>query len=297
MPYFHAVDGTRLFYSVWGSGRPLVFVHGGNVGADCWEFQVPALVEKGFQCIVYDQRGFAKSDCPQAGYEVDTLASDLDRLLNHVRVSRCSVVAYSFGACVLARYLSRYATGNVDKAILMAPTTPFFLKADGNPDGADRDTAYEPFHLGMQSDRAQLFRLSLDAFFSPTTSEHPVSDGIKEWVMRIALASPLMPMLELFRAMSEVDCRDDMRAFTMPTLIIHGDRDVFAPPGCTGWRTHALISGSKLVMYRGASHGLFYTHHVRLNADIVAFMTASDGRGRGIDEGTFREPCEIQQVG
>jgi len=297
MPYFHAVDGTRLFYSVWGSRRPMVFVHGGNAGADFWEFQVPALAAKGFQCIVYDQRGFAKSDRPKTGYEVDTLASDLDRLIQHLRVNQCSVVTYSFGACVLARYLSRYGAGNVDKAILVAAITPFLLKAENNPHGMDRDTAYEPFRSGMQNDRVQLFRMSLDAFFSPSTSEHPVSDGIKEWMMRIALGSPLMPMLELFRTMSETDCRDDMKAFTTPTLIIHGDRDVFAPPACTGGRTHALISGSKLLMYRGASHGLFFTHHGRLNADIVAFMTARDGSERGLNEGTFCEPCEIQQVG
>jgi pimeloyl-ACP methyl ester carboxylesterase len=259
MPYFNALDGTRLFYSVSGSGRPIVFIHGGNAGADFWEF-------------------FAKSDCPKTGYEVDTLANDFDRLIHHVHMSQCSVVTYSFGACVLARYLSRYGTDMVNKVILVAAITPFFLKAGNNPDGVDRNTVYEPFRLGMRDDRAQLFRMSLDAFFSPSTSEHPVSDGIKEWMMRIALGSPLIPMLELFRTMSETDCRSDMKAFTMPTLIVHGDRDVFAPPACTGARTHALIDGSRLLMYRGASHGLFFTHHDRLNADIAAFMAASDSR-------------------
>jgi non-heme chloroperoxidase len=289
MPYFHALDGARLFYSVWGSGRPIVFIHGGNAGADFWEFQVPALAEKGFQCIVYDQRGFGKSDCPKAGYEVDTLASDLDRLIHHVPVSPCTVVTYSFGACVLARYLSRYGTDKVDKAILVAAITPFFLRAGNNPEGLERNTAYEPFRLGMQNDRAQLFRMSLDAFFCPSTSEHPVSEGVKESMMRIALGSPLMPMLELFRTMSATDCRNDMQAFTIPTLIIHGDCDVFAPPACTGARTHALISGSKLLMYRGASHGLFFTHHGRLNADIAAFMTTIDGTERDRAKGHLNE--------
>src|ERR1700727_2443093 len=116
----------------------------------------------------------------------------------------------------------------------------------------------------MQNDRPQLFRMSLDAFFSPSTSEHPVSDGIKEWIMKIALGSPLMPMLELYRTMSEADCRGDMKAFTMPTLIVHGHGDVFAPPACTGARTHALIGGSTLLMYQGASQGLFFTPHCRL---------------------------------
>jgi hypothetical protein len=47
------------------------------------------------------------------------------------------------------------------------------------------------------------------------------------------------------------------------------------------------------LMYRGASHGLFFTHHGRLNADIVAFMIEGDGSERGLNEGAFWEPCEI----
>jgi non-heme chloroperoxidase len=178
MPYFNAVDGSRLFYSAWGNGRPIIFVHGGNASADIWEFQVPSLVEKG----------------------------------------------------------------------------------------------YEPFRKGMLSDRAQLFRESMDAFFCPSTAEHPVSDGIKDWMMRIALGSSLMPMLELFRATNETDFRQDMKAFALPTLIIHGDSDVFAPPASTATRTHEMISGSKLLVYRGASHGLFFTHHGRLTQDVAQFL-------------------------
>jgi len=285
MPHFHALDGTRLVNSVWGSGRPLVFVHGGNGGADFWEFQVPALTDRGFQCIVYDQRGFAKSDCPSTGYEVDTSASDLDALILHVGIDQCSVVTCSFGACVLARYLTRYGTDKLNKAILVAAITSFLLKTDNNPEGADRGSAYEPFRRGMQSDRAQLFRMSLDAFFSPSTLEHPVSEGIKEWMMKIALGSPLMPMLELFRAMNEADCREDMKAFTMPTLIIHGDGDVFAPLACTGMRTQSLIGGSRLSVYRGGSHGLFFTHQDRLNSDIASFITAGEGSTSGHRKG------------
>lgn len=276
MPHFKAVDGTQLFYYTWGSGHPVIFVHGGNSSADFWEFQVPSLREKGFQCIVYSQRGFAKSDCPSTGYEADTLASDLDELIRHLNVAQCSVVTYSFGACVLARYLCRYGSEKVDKAILVATITPFFLRTASNPEGTDRGTAYEPFRAGMVNDRAQLFRDSLDAFFSPGTAEHAVSQGIKEWMLTVALASPLMPMLELFRTMSETDFRDDMKAFTMPTLIIQGDSDVFAPPVCTGMRTHNMISGSRLLIYAGASHGLFFTHHARLNADIATFLAAGD---------------------
>jgi non-heme chloroperoxidase len=271
MPYFNAAYQTRLFYSVWGTGHPILFIHGGNVGSDIWNLQLPYLTDNGYQCIVYDQRGFARSDCPRTGYDFDTLASDLNQLVEHLGLDQFSVVAFSFGACVLARYLSIYGAEKVDQATLIAPLTPFFLKTPDNPEGLDRETAYDPFRLGMVRDRPQLIQDSLDAFFSPSTAENPVSEGLKQWAGNLALQSPLMAMLEVYRTSSETDFREDMKAFTMPTLIIHGDADVFVPAPATGLRTHRLISGSTFISYPGASHGILFTHHDRLNQDIVEF--------------------------
>jgi len=100
MSHFKTADDTELFYSVWGKGHPLVLIHGGNIGSDVWEFQVPYLVDHGYSCIVYDQRGFARSDCSAGGYDFDTFADDLAALINHLNLQRFSVVAFSHGgAC------------------------------------------------------------------------------------------------------------------------------------------------------------------------------------------------------
>jgi non-heme chloroperoxidase len=273
--YFHTSDGTALYYSIWGTGYPVVFIHGGNVGSSSWEFQVPFLVSAGYQCIIYDQRGFARSDCPSSGYNFNTLADDLDQFVRHLQLTHFSVVTYSFGGDVLARYLSRHGAAKVDKAILVATVTPFTLKSEDNPEGMDKATAYEPFRVAVIEDRAEIFRQSLDVFFNPAGAEHPVSAGVKEWIMDVALRSSLMSMLEWYRAANETDFRDDMKSFTMPTLLIHGDADTFAPPAATVLRTHQMIPSSQLKMYPGAAHGLFFTHHGRLNRDIDAFLTAS----------------------
>jgi len=266
MPYFEAIDRTKLFYSAWGTGHPILFIHGGNIGSEIWTFQLPFLTENGYQCIVYDQRGFARSDCPNIGYDFDTLASDLNQLIEHLDLHRLSIVTFSFGAGVLARYLSLFGAERVNHATLIAPITPFFLRTSDNPEGLDRETAYEPFRTGMLRDRPQIIRDSLDAFFGPGNS---FSEGIREWTLNLALQSPLMPMLELFRASSETDFRDNVKAFTMQTLIIHGDADVFVPAPSTGVRTHRLIPGSKFLLYEGASHGLLFTHYHRPNNDIA----------------------------
>jgi non-heme chloroperoxidase len=277
MPFFETEDNTRLFYSVWGSGRPILLIHGGNVGSDIWTFQLSPLIESGYRCIVYDQRAFGRSDCPAGGYDFDTLASDLNQLIHHLNLPKLSIMTFSFGAGVLSRYLSLYGSGLVESAVLIAPITPFFLRTADNPEGLERATAYEPFRAGMLEDRPKLFRDSLDALFPAETAEQPVSDEMKAWIIGSALQAPLMPMLELYRTSSETDFRGDMKCFTMPTLIVHGDADVFVPAPSTGLRTHAMIAGSTFLSYAGASHGILFTHRERINRDVAGFLGSVEG--------------------
>lgn len=282
MPYLYAPDGTRLSYSTWGTGEPILFIHGGNIGAGAWEFQIPALVQQGFQCITYDQRGFDRSDASATDYTIDTFAEDLDALINHLlghlHRPSLSVVTLSFGSCVLARYLSRYGTDAVSNAALVSTVLPFFAKTADNPEGLDPAMAYEPFYRGMIDDRAQVFMDNLDLFFNPAGADHEVTEGTRAWIMHLALRNPLMAMLETYRESLFADLRADLPAFTMPTLLIHGEQDPFAPLAITAARTQAMIPHSKLLSYPGASHGLMYTHHARLNRDLGEFLTASARR-------------------
>src|ERR1700722_16027741 len=110
MPYFEAADGTKLYYATWGTGRPVVMIHGGNMGAEVWQWQIPYLVDRGYRCIVYDQRGFHRSDAPDDGYDFDTLADDLQQLVVHLKLDEFMAVAFSAGSGVLARYLARHGS-------------------------------------------------------------------------------------------------------------------------------------------------------------------------------------------
>jgi non-heme chloroperoxidase len=274
MPYCNASDGTRLFYTVWGKGRPLLFIHGGNIGSEMWNFQIPQLVEEGFQCIVYDQRGFSRSDWPSSGYDFDTLAEDLNCLVSHLQLETFSAVTFSFGAGVLGRYLSNFGAARVEKAMLISAITPCFLKSADNPEGLERELYYDPFRAALMNDRPQIFRASMEGFFNPTAAEDDVTQPLADWLIGIALQNPVMAMIELFRASSETDFRKDMSSFTMPTSIVHGDCDVFAPIAATGQRTQEMIAGSVWTTYPGASHGLPFTHRRRLNRQIKEFFCA-----------------------
>jgi len=173
---------------------------------------------------------------------------------------------------VLGRYLSRHGDSKIVKVILIATILPAILKSKDNPEGIDRSLIFDPFYASMRKDRATIFSASLDEFFAPATAETQVSESTKDWLIGVALRSSLMPMLEVYKSSNETDFRKDLKLFGMPTLIIHGQADVFAPAVATAQRVHSAIPGSRLEFYPGASHGLFFTHQDRLNQDIAEFL-------------------------
>src|SRR5262245_11153829 len=281
MPFIDAGDGTRMYYAVWGTGMPVILIHGWATGSDVWEYQIPALTANGVRCVVYDQRGCGRSDQPGSGYDFDTLADDLAVIVQHLDLNHATFVGFSAGSGVLARSLTRHVTQRVARSLLVAGITPFVLKSDDNPEGIDRSLVYEPFLAGLSSDRPQLFADASPAFFGVGRPGVNVSPEILRWGVGLTHRSSAPGMIQLFKAVNETDFRPDMRAFAMPTLIIHGGADSFQPIEVTGARTHRAIPGSRLEVYENASHGLFYSHRDRLNADLLAFVGAGSVVGAG----------------
>jgi non-heme chloroperoxidase len=272
MPFIETTDGTRLFYADWGSGPTIVLIHGWAMGSDMWEYQVADLTELGMRCIVYDQRGCHRSDQPSHGYDFDTSADDLAALMEQLDVRDATLVGYSLGGGILARYLSRHGSHRVARSVLLAAITPYLLRTDDNPEGMDRSVVYDNFRNGLRTDRPRLLADTAPAFFGAAG----VSPEMSQWAAELCHRSSAPGMRELYRAVNETDFRQDMAAFTMPTLILHGDADPFQPVEFTGRRSARAIPGSRMEIYPGASHGLFLTHRERLMRDLVAFVRAAD---------------------
>jgi non-heme chloroperoxidase len=272
MPYIETTDGTRIFYTDWGIGKPLILIHGWAMSSGMWEYQISALTSQGLRCISYDQRGCGRSDQPGYGYDFDTYADDLAAVLRQLRLNAVTLLGYSLGGGVVARYLSRHGSSVTAKAILVASNTPYLLKTADNPDGLDRSILYNNFAAGLHRDRPHLFAGTGPAFFNAGEPGIAVSGELMHWAADLCHSASPEGMLDLYRAVNETDFRSDMSAFTMPTLVIHGDADPFTPIELSGLRTARAIPGSRLEIYEGASHGLFYTHRDRLNNDILNFV-------------------------
>jgi pimeloyl-ACP methyl ester carboxylesterase len=269
--FIETQDGTTLFFRDWGTGKPVVFIHGWVLGAEMWEYQMTALSSQGLRCIAYDKRGCGRSSQPGDGYDFDTLADDLATLIEQLDLQDVTLVAHSMGGGEVARYLSRYGTSRIARTVLIATITPFLCKTADNPNGLDSNSFEQTISL-LQQDRPYYFTTMASNFLGDGLSNSSVSPEMTQWLVNLALQASPRAAIQMMQAQAETDFRDDMTAFTVPILIIHGDRDMGAPITLTGQKTADAIPGSQLKVYEGAAHGLFITHKEQLNRDLLIFI-------------------------
>jgi pimeloyl-ACP methyl ester carboxylesterase len=261
-------EGTNLFYKAWGAGRPVVFVSSWGLNADMWAYQTVALSGPEVRCIAFDRRGHGRSSDPGRGYDYDTLADDLATVIEQLELNEITLIGHSMGAGEIVRYLSRHGPSRVARVVLLAPSTPFLLKTADNPDGVDK-AVFEQMRAMWRQDFPKWLFDNARPFFVPATSQEMI-----QWVGGMMLQTSLKTLIDLNVLVTETDFRGELGHVTVPTLIIHGDRDHSAPLGLTGEKTARLIPGSRLTVYEGAPHGLMFTHLERLNADLLAFVTS-----------------------
>ena len=263
-----ARDGTRLFHRDWGDGQPIVFMSGWALNSEAWAYQAADLSDQGLRCIAYDRRSHGRSDDPGRGYDLDTLADDLDSVITDLDLHDVTVVAHSFAGLEVTRYLTRHGSGRVRRVLYLAPVTPCLLQKPDNPHGVPR-AAFEANWTDWRKDYPGWLDANGPGFFTPETSQ-----SVQDWTKDMMLRTSLRAVIDIGRTMAEADVRDQLKRLDVKALVIQGDRDMSAPLPLTGQRTAPLIPGAQLKVYAGAPHGLYFTHAARLNADIAAFAKA-----------------------
>ncbi len=257
-------DGQRLFAIDKGTGRPVVFIHGWTLSSAIWNLQVDTLASQGLRAIAYDRRGHGQSSKPETGYDYETLSADLATLLDKLDLSDVLLVGHSMGAGEVVRYLARHGSARVSRVMLVAPTTPYALKTNDNPQGVDR-AIYDQMVSALQTDRRGYL-----ASGAPGLLGRNAEPELIEWAMSIALQAAPQAQIGCLRAFSETDFRPDLQAVTVPTLIVYGTGDSPITP-VNAQRTHAGIAGSRVEIYEGAPHALFVTDAERFNRDLLQF--------------------------
>ncbi|MBA3943922.1 MAG: alpha/beta hydrolase [Herpetosiphonaceae bacterium] len=271
MAYITTRDNTKLYVKDWGTGRPVILMHGWPLSADSWDDSALALATAGFRAIAYDRRGFGRSDQPWSGYDYDTLADDLAAVVEQTGAQDAAIIGFSMGGGEVARYMSRHGGKHVTKAGLIGSVVPYMLKTADNPHGVDQGV-FDGITAGIKADRAQFFAGFFKNFFSGGLLSKGVSDEVIEWARNLAMQAGLRPTLACAQAFASTDFRPDLASFSVPTLIIHGTGDKIVPIDAAGRQAAKGIPNSKLIEYDGASHGLFATHKEQLTNDLLAFL-------------------------
>lgn len=260
-----------LYYEDHGSGQPVVLIHGFPLNGRSWEKQTPALLAAGYRVIAYDRRGFGLSSQPTTGYDYDTFAADLDKLLTHLDLREVTLVGFSMGGGEVVRYVGTYGTDRVAKAVLAAAVPPYLFASEDNPDGGLDDEAIAGLQDGVKTDRLAFLDQFTTNFFSAGTALL-VSEPQREHARDIAaLASP-KGTLDCIGAFARTDFRADLAKVTVPTLVIHGDSDAIVPFEVSGKRSAEAIAGSELVVVKGGPHGLNVSHAQEFNQALLRFL-------------------------
>ena len=265
-------DHTKLYVKQWGTGRPVVLIHGWPLSSDSWDPQAHALADAGYQVVAYDRRGFGRSDQPWSGYDYDTLTDDLADVMKGTGVTAdAALIGFSMGGGEVARYMSRYNGAGVVKAGLISSVVPYMLRTDDNPDGVPQ-TIFDGMTTGIKADRPKFMRTFLNDFFGQGIISSAVSGETIDWAWRQCMQAGLKPTLACAQAFSTTDFRADLDSFNAPTLIIHGTADKTVPIDATGRMAAAKIKSVQVIEYDGAPHGLFVTDQTRLTKDLLAFL-------------------------
>ena len=261
----------ELYYEDHGAGKPVVLIHGWPLSGASWEKQVSALLGAGHRVITYDRRGFGKSSQPGTGYDYDTFAQDLDKIMTRLDLRNAALVGFSMGGGEVARYLGAYGSDRVSKAVFISAIPPYLLKAADNPDGVD-GTVFEGIKKALVADRPAFLSEFLKNFYNlDELGGKRISNQAVHLSWMVAAGASPRGTLECVSAWG-TDFRKDLAGIKVPTLVIHGDGDRILPIAATGTRIREEITGSRFVVVAGGPHGLLWTHAGNVNSALLKFL-------------------------
>jgi non-heme chloroperoxidase len=261
----------NLYYEDHGSGSPVVLIHGWPLSGASWEKQTAALLAAGHRVITYDRRGFGRSSKPGVGYDYDTFAADLDKLLKKLALKKVALVGFSMGSGEVTRYLGKYGGSRVRKAVLIGTLGPYLVKAADNPEGVDAKV-FDGIKAAIRADRPAFLMEFLRNFYNyDVHGGKLVSERVLEDNWNVGVGASAIGTLACVDCWIE-DFRKDVKKNTVPTLILHGDADRILPPDATSRRQAKMIKNATLVELPGGPHGVLWTHADRINAELVKFL-------------------------
>ncbi len=276
MPFVNAADGTPIFYKDWGpkDAQPIVFHHGWPLSADDWDAQMMFFLAKGYRVVAHDRRGHGRSGQASEGHDMDTYAADAAAVYEALDLRNAVHIGHSTGGGEVVRYVVKHGAGRVAKAVLVSAVPPLMLKTEANPGGLPIEV-FDNFRAGTAANRAQFFRdVAAGPFYGFNREGVEPQEGVIQNWWRQGMMGSAKAHYDGIKAFSETDFTEDLKAITVPTLVMHGDDDQVVPIADSAPLSAALVKGSQLKIYPGYPHGMLTTHADVINPDLLAFIQA-----------------------
>jgi non-heme chloroperoxidase len=270
-------DQVQIFYKDWGpkAAQPIVFHHGWPLSSDDWDTQMLFFLSKGFRVVAHDRRGHGRSEQVADGHDIDHYAADAFALVKALDLKNAVHVGHSTGGGEVARYVARHGepAGRVAKAVLVAAITPLMLKTDENPDGTPIEV-FDGFRSALAGNRAQFFRdVASGPFYGFNRKAATIHEGVIQNWWRQGMMGSVKAHYDGIKAFSETDLTEDLKAITVPTLVLHSDEDQIVPMTASALKAVKLLPNGTLKTYMGFSHGMLTMNADVLNADLLEFVT------------------------
>jgi non-heme chloroperoxidase len=267
-------DGVQIFYKDWGpkSAQPIVFHHGWPLSSDDWDNQMLFFLGKGFRVIAHDRRGHGRSSQASEGHDMDHYVSDVAALIDHLDLRNAVHVGHSTGGGEAARYVARYGKNRVAKLVMIAAVPPLMLKTAANPGGLPLEV-FDGLRSQLAANRSQFYRdFPSGPFYGYNRpGAEPSQAVIANW-WRQGMMGGAKAHYDGIKAFSETDQTGDLKAISVPTLVLHGEDDQIVPIADAALKSVKLLKNGTLKTYPGFSHGMLTVNADVLNADLLAFI-------------------------
>ncbi|NHL70002.1 alpha/beta hydrolase [Burkholderia ambifaria] len=278
MSFVTTQDGVQIFYKDWGpkDAQPIVFHHGWPLSSDDWDAQMLFFLSNGYRVIAHDRRGHGRSAQVAEGHDMNHYAADALAVVEALDLRDAVHIGHSTGGGEAARYVARHGepAGRVAKVILVSAVTPLMLKTQANPDGVPIDV-FDGLRAGTAANRAQFFLdVPTGPFYGFNRAGAKVDQGVIQNWWRQAMTGSANAHYEGIKAFSETDQTDDLKAISVPTLVLHGEDDQIVPYENAALKAIKLLENGTLKTYPGYGHGMLTVNADVLNADLLAFVKA-----------------------
>jgi non-heme chloroperoxidase len=265
-------DGVEIYYKDWGKGQPIVFSHGWPLSADDWDNQMMFFLAHGYRVIAHDRRGHGRSSQVSDGHDMDHYADDLAALTAHLDLKDAIHVGHSTGGGEVTRYIGRHGESRVAKAVLISSVPPLMVKTAANPGGLPKEV-FDGLQASLAASRTQFYTdLPTGPFYGYNRPGAKSSPAVIQNWWRQGMMGGAKAHYDGIVAFSQTDFTEDLKKFTVPTLVMHGDDDQIVPYADAGVLSAKLVKGAILKIYKGFPHGMPTTNADTINADLLAFI-------------------------